>query len=144
MSLTLGKAVRSLSCELGHGNLSSSSHAHAHAHAHAQADVQARMVVGGVNVLEKYEEQERRLEESQAELGRIKADEAELVAKLKAKANEKFQLEEAYASVDEEIVGKTKKLKKVLVKEAMALGVLLTSLGPLVPLAVWQPSAGCK
>ncbi|KAI6658498.1 Kinesin-like protein KIF3A isoform X3 [Oopsacas minuta] len=77
------------------------------------ADLQGKVIVGGVNLLDKAEKQERLLEESAKELKRRKEREAKLAKKLEKTEAEKLDIEEKYASLQEEADGKTKKLKKL-------------------------------
>ncbi|XP_062586138.1 kinesin-like protein KIF3A [Saccostrea cucullata] len=75
--------------------------------------LEKKIIVGGENLLEKAEEQERLLEESAKELEARKAKEEELRKALQEKEQEQVDIEEKYSSLQEEIQGKTKKLKKV-------------------------------
>lgn len=64
-------------------------------------------------MLEQAEEQEKMLEESARELKKRKKKEAKLREQLEQKEAERLDIEERYASLQEEAVGKTKKLKEV-------------------------------
>jgi len=75
--------------------------------------VESKLIVGGVNLLEKDAEQQRLLDESAKELDARHIKEAELKKKLQEQEAEKIDIEEKYASLKEEAAGKTKKLKKV-------------------------------
>jgi len=75
--------------------------------------IESKMIVGGVNLLEKAAEQERLLEESAKEMQERRTREEELKKKIEEKEAEKIDIEEKYASLKEEAVGKSKKLKKV-------------------------------
>ncbi|XP_071951879.1 kinesin-II 85 kDa subunit-like [Antedon mediterranea] len=75
--------------------------------------IEKKLIVGGVDLREKMEEQERLLEESAKELDTKRAKEEELRKKLKEKEEERLQMEEEYSNLQEEAAGKTKKLKKV-------------------------------
>ncbi|XP_064610162.1 kinesin-like protein KIF3A isoform X2 [Liolophura sinensis] len=77
------------------------------------AAIEKKIIVGGENLLEKAEEQERMLEESAKELEERKMREEELRKALEEKEQEKLEIEEKYSSLQEETAGKTKKLKKV-------------------------------
>ena len=77
------------------------------------ADLQGKVIVGGVNLLDKAEKQERLLEESAKELKRRKETETKLAKKLEEEQAERLDIEEKYASLQEEAVGKTKNLKKL-------------------------------
>ncbi|GAB1601161.1 kinesin-like protein KIF3A [Argonauta hians] len=76
------------------------------------AVIEKKIIVGGENLLEKAEEQERLLEESACELEERKKREEELRKALEEKEQERLDIEEKYSSLQEEVVGKTKKLKK--------------------------------
>lgn len=75
--------------------------------------IEKRIIVGGENLLEKAEEQERLLEESAKELEERKRKAEQLHKALEEKEAERLDIEEKYSSLQEEIAGKTKKLKKV-------------------------------
>ncbi|KAK7097398.1 kinesin-like protein KIF3A isoform X2 [Littorina saxatilis] len=77
------------------------------------AAIQKKIIVGGENLLEKAEEQERMLEESAKELEDRKQKEDQLRKQLQEKEQERLDIEEKYSSLQEEVAGKTKKLKKV-------------------------------
>ncbi|XP_053399580.1 kinesin-like protein KIF3A isoform X2 [Mercenaria mercenaria] len=77
------------------------------------AAIEKKIIVGGENLLEKAEEQERLLEESALELQERKVKEEKLRKQLQEKEQERLDIEEKYSSLQEEITGKTKKLKKV-------------------------------
>eukprot|EP00039_Didymoeca_costata_P008337 m.110559 g.110559 ORF g.110559 m.110559 type:complete len:711 (-) comp14043_c0_seq3:1689-3821(-) len=75
--------------------------------------VQGKLIVGGVNLLEKAQEQELLLEESQRELEKRMAAEEALHSKIRAGEEEQINIEEQYKSLEDEIAGKTKKIKKI-------------------------------
>jgi len=75
--------------------------------------IEKKIIVGGENLLEKAEEQERLLAESAAELEHRRRREDELREALEAREAERLDIEEKYSSLQEEAAGKTKKLKKV-------------------------------
>ncbi|ESN92261.1 hypothetical protein HELRODRAFT_103862 [Helobdella robusta] len=75
--------------------------------------LEKKIIVGGENLLEKAEEQERMLEESALELEERKKKAEHLKKALEEKEAERLDIEEKYSSLQEEIIGKTKKLKKV-------------------------------
>ncbi|XP_063415196.1 kinesin-like protein KIF3A [Mytilus trossulus] len=77
------------------------------------AAIEKKLIVGGENLLEKAEEQERLLEESAMELQERKEKEEELRTALEEKEQERLDIEEKYSNLQEEKAGKTKKLKKV-------------------------------
>ena len=70
-------------------------------------------VVLGENLLEKAEEQERLLDESANQLEDTISREASIRKVLKEKEAERLDIEEKYSSLQEEVAGKTRKLKKV-------------------------------
>ena len=70
-------------------------------------------VVLGENLLEKAEEQERLLDESAHQLEDTISREASIRKVLKEKEAERLDIEEKYSSLQEEVAGKTRKLKKV-------------------------------
>ncbi len=69
--------------------------------------------MGGVNMLEQAEEQERMLEESAKEVEKRQKREAKLRHQLQRKEAERLDFEEKYASLQEEASGKTRRLKDV-------------------------------
>ena len=75
--------------------------------------IEKKVIVGGVDLLKKSEEQERLLEESSRELEERVKKQEELRKELEERELEEKDIEEKYASLQEEAVGKTKKLKKV-------------------------------
>ncbi|CAD5114686.1 DgyrCDS3731 [Dimorphilus gyrociliatus] len=77
------------------------------------AQIEKKIIVGGENLLEKAEEQERLLEESAKELERRTAKQSQLRKQLEEKEQERLDIEEKYSNLQEEAAGKTKKLKKV-------------------------------
>lgn len=66
-----------------------------------------------MNLLEHAEEQERLLDKSAKELEKKKRKERQLRSQLEQKEAEKLDIEEKYASLQEEAAGKTKRLKEV-------------------------------
>lgn len=75
--------------------------------------LERKILVGGENLLEKAEEQERLLEESAKELEERRRHEEQLRRAITQKEAERIDLEERYTSLQEEAAGKTRKLKKV-------------------------------
>lgn len=75
--------------------------------------IEKKIIVGGENLLDKAEEQERLLEESARELEERRQTEEALRQALKEKEAERLDIEEKYSNLQEEAAGKTKKLKKV-------------------------------
>ncbi len=75
--------------------------------------LERKIIVGGENLLEKAEEQERLLGESARELEETVRREEKLRAALKEKEAERVDIEEKYSDLREEAQGKARKLKKV-------------------------------
>ncbi|XP_014843061.1 PREDICTED: kinesin-like protein KIF3A isoform X1 [Poecilia mexicana] len=75
--------------------------------------LEKKVIVGGVDLLAKAEEQERLLEESNNELEERRKRAEQLRKELEEKEQERLDIEEKYTSLQEEAQGKTKKLKKV-------------------------------
>ena len=71
------------------------------------------LFIVGENLLEKAEEQERLLDESARQLEDTISREASIRQKMKEKEAERLDIEEKYSSLQEEVAGKTRKLKKV-------------------------------
>ncbi|XP_055015500.1 kinesin-like protein KIF3A isoform X1 [Boleophthalmus pectinirostris] len=77
------------------------------------SNLEKRVIVGGVDLLAKAEEQEKLLEESNNELEERRRRAEQLRKELEEKEQERLDIEEKYTSLQEEAQGKTKKLKKV-------------------------------
>uniref|UniRef100_A0A8C4RAB4 Kinesin-like protein n=1 Tax=Eptatretus burgeri TaxID=7764 RepID=A0A8C4RAB4_EPTBU len=75
--------------------------------------LEKKVIVGGVDLLAKAEEQERLLEESNQELEERRQRAEKLRRELEEKEQERLDIEEKYTSLQEEASGKTKKLKRV-------------------------------
>ncbi|XP_040565963.1 kinesin-like protein KIF3A [Lepeophtheirus salmonis] len=75
--------------------------------------LEKKIIVGGENLLEKAEAQERLLAENANQLAETIAKENNLRNKLKEKEAERLDIEEKYSSLQDEAAGKTRKLKKV-------------------------------
>lgn len=73
-----------------------------------------KILSGGENLLEKAFNQEKLLEKSAAELEATNKKEQELQQNLQKIEAERIDIEERYSSLQEECVGKTKKLQKVM------------------------------
>lgn len=73
-----------------------------------------KILVGGENLLERAEAQEKLLENSMAQLELAAKNERELKESLQKKEAERIDIEERYSSLQEECVGKTKKLHRVM------------------------------
>lgn len=76
--------------------------------------VENKILVGGINLLEKADEQEKLLEQSLAELELREKNEKQLKESLQKKEAERIDVEERYSSLQDECVGKTKKLQRVM------------------------------
>ncbi|XP_038849438.1 kinesin-like protein KIF3A isoform X2 [Salvelinus namaycush] len=75
--------------------------------------LEKKVIVGGVDLLAKAEEQEKLLQESNNELEERRRRAEQLRRELEEKEAERLDIEEKYTSLQEEAQGKTKKLKKV-------------------------------
>ncbi|XP_073507336.1 kinesin-like protein KIF3A isoform X1 [Phyllobates terribilis] len=75
--------------------------------------LEKKVIVGGVDLLAKAEEQEKLLDESNQELEERRRRAEKLRRELEEKEQERLDIEEKYTSLQEEAQGKTKKLKKV-------------------------------
>ena len=75
--------------------------------------LEKKIIVGGENLLEKAEEQERLLDENAKELEETIKEEEELRKALEEKEAEKLDIEEKYVNLQDEAAGKSRKLKKV-------------------------------
>ncbi|XP_041703303.1 kinesin-like protein KIF3A isoform X1 [Coregonus clupeaformis] len=75
--------------------------------------LEKKVIVGGVDLLAKAEEQEKLLQESNNELEERRRRAEQLRRELEEKEAERLDVEEKYTSLQEEAQGKTKKLKKV-------------------------------
>ncbi|KAI8929336.1 P-loop containing nucleoside triphosphate hydrolase protein [Entophlyctis helioformis] len=75
--------------------------------------MEAKLLVGGLNIVDKVNEQEHELEEAQVRLQEQQRRERELQRQLDQKQEAQLQLEESYASLQEEVDSKTKKLNKL-------------------------------
>lgn len=73
-----------------------------------------KILVGGENFLEKADAQEKLLETSIAQLEEATKNELELKESLQKKEAERIDIEERYSSLQEECIGKTKKLHRVM------------------------------
>lgn len=73
-----------------------------------------KILVGGENLLEKAKAQENLLDNSIAELELREKHERELKESLQKKEAERIDIEERYSSLQDECVGKTKKLHRVM------------------------------
>lgn len=73
-----------------------------------------KILVGGENLLEKADAQEKLLESSIAQLEEAAKNELELKESLQKKEAERIDIEERYSSLQEECIGKTKKMHRVM------------------------------
>lgn len=73
-----------------------------------------KVLIGGENLLEKAKIQEELLEKSLADLEETNKKEQELQQNLQKIEAERIDIEERYSTLQEECVGKTKKLQKVM------------------------------
>lgn len=73
-----------------------------------------KILVGGENLLEKANAQEKLLDNSIAELEATTLNEQQLKKSLQKKEAERIDIEERYSSLQEECIGKTKKLQRVM------------------------------
>ncbi|XP_055614218.1 kinesin-like protein KIF3A, partial [Uranotaenia lowii] len=78
------------------------------------SSLENKILVGGENLLEKAQAQEVLLEKSIDELERRTKTERELKENLQKIEAERIDIEERYSSLQEECVGKTKKLQRVM------------------------------
>uniref|UniRef100_A0A182P728 Kinesin-like protein n=1 Tax=Anopheles epiroticus TaxID=199890 RepID=A0A182P728_9DIPT len=78
------------------------------------SSLENKILVGGENLLEKAKEQELLLENSLTELEQRTKTELELKENLQKIEAERIDIEERYSSLQEECVGKTKKLQRVM------------------------------
>lgn len=76
--------------------------------------LETKILVGGENLLEKAQAQEKLLESSMAELELRDKTEEELRKSLQKKETERIDIEERYSSLQEACVGKTKKIHRVM------------------------------
>lgn len=75
--------------------------------------IERKVIIGGVDLLKKAEEQEKLLEESNLKLQEQKKQHDTLRKQIEEKEAERINIEEKYNSLQEEAAGKTRKLKKV-------------------------------
>ncbi|KAJ3332937.1 Kinesin-like protein kif3b [Blyttiomyces sp. JEL0837] len=75
--------------------------------------MEAKLLVGGVNIVDRVATKERELEEKELLIQRQKRAQRELQQKLEGKQELQLQMEENYASLQEEVDVKSKKLKKL-------------------------------
>lgn len=73
-----------------------------------------KILLGGENLLEKANAQEKLLDSAVAELEAHELNEQQLKESLQKKEAERIDIEERYSSLQEECIGKTKKLQSVM------------------------------
>ncbi|EGF80786.1 hypothetical protein BATDEDRAFT_11069 [Batrachochytrium dendrobatidis JAM81] len=78
--------------------------------------MEGKLLIGGLNIVDKINEQERELLEAQNKLQEQHRRERELQLQLEQKQEAQLQLEESHASLQEEVDVKTKKLMKLWTK----------------------------
>lgn len=78
--------------------------------------LEAKLIIGGVTIVEKVNEQEKKLQEAHFRLQEQQRRERELHEKLEARQEAQLQLEESFSSLQEEVDVKTKNLKKLWAK----------------------------
>ncbi|XP_066591336.1 kinesin-like protein KIF3A [Prorops nasuta] len=76
-------------------------------------NLQNKILVGGENLLEKAEAQEQLLAAAAIELDQRKSREEQLKKAIEEKEAERIDIEEKYSSLQEEAIGKTKKITRV-------------------------------
>ncbi|KAI9204425.1 P-loop containing nucleoside triphosphate hydrolase protein [Polychytrium aggregatum] len=77
------------------------------------AQLEQKLLVGGVNIIDKNEEQKQLLAKQASELEEQARKERELQRELEEHEETNLQIEEEYASLQEEAAAKTRKLKKL-------------------------------
>jgi hypothetical protein len=75
--------------------------------------LEAKLLTGGVNIVDKVNQQEKELEKAHVKLQDQQNRERELRKKLEAHQENQLQLEESFTSLQEEVDVKSKKLKKL-------------------------------
>eukprot|EP01135_Chromosphaera_perkinsii_P002471 Nk52_evm77s223 gene=Nk52_evmTU77s223 len=75
-------------------------------------NIEEKLLVGGVNLLHKAEEQQKMLEKASKQLDARKKKEEKLKRELTKKQEKNLEIQEGYASLKEEVEAKTEKLKK--------------------------------
>ncbi|KAI9031201.1 P-loop containing nucleoside triphosphate hydrolase protein [Hyaloraphidium curvatum] len=76
-------------------------------------DMEAKLLVGGVSILDRHQEQQQQLARHTAELEERKMRERQMRRELEERAEQTIQIEGSYASLQEEAAAKTKKLKQL-------------------------------
>ncbi|KAI8801655.1 P-loop containing nucleoside triphosphate hydrolase protein [Cladochytrium replicatum] len=78
--------------------------------------LEAKLLIGGVNIVERVNAQEQELQNRQLALQEQRTKERELQNQLEMRQEAQLQMEENYASLQEEVDAKSKKLKKLWTK----------------------------
>ncbi|KAJ3126975.1 Kinesin-like protein kif3b [Nowakowskiella sp. JEL0407] len=78
--------------------------------------LEAKLLIGGVNIEERIDTQEKELQLTQAQLEEQQTRERELQRQLETRQEVQLQMEENYASLQDEVDSKSKKLKKLWTK----------------------------
>eukprot|EP01137_Pigoraptor_chileana_P035052 Opistho-2@28502 len=84
--------------------------------------IESKLLVGGVNIFDRTNQQERELEQKARDLEDKRRRERDLQQRLEARNEEKVDLEGKFGSLQEEVDGNTKKLKKLWAKVMGAKG----------------------
>ncbi|KAJ1536306.1 Kinesin-like protein kif3b [Nowakowskiella sp. JEL0078] len=79
-------------------------------------ELEAKLLIGGSNIEERINSQEKELQLTQAQLQEQQMRERELQRQLEARQEAQLQMEENYASLQDEVDSKSKKLKKLWTK----------------------------
>ncbi|KAJ3416519.1 Kinesin-like protein kif3b [Chytridiales sp. JEL 0842] len=80
------------------------------------ATMEAKLLIGGINIVDRVADKERELQEAQLTIQEQKRAERELQQRLEMKQEVQLQMEESYASLQDEVDSKSKKLKKLWAK----------------------------
>lgn len=78
--------------------------------------MESKLLMGGGNIVDHTNEQQRALEQRRKEIAEQKRVEREIQEKLEAKEESAVELQETYVSLQQEVEVKTKKLKKLFAK----------------------------
>ena len=78
--------------------------------------MEAKLIVGGVNIEDKIDEQDRELQERETRIQEEERKKRVLEKRLETTQEAQLQLEEKYSSLEEEVEVKTKKLDKLFAK----------------------------
>lgn len=76
-------------------------------------EMQTHVMRGGINLIEAHQQQEQEIEQQRREIEKRRHEEAILKRQLMERQEERLAIEEQYASIQEEVDIKTKKLKKL-------------------------------